>query len=56
MAVRWYQLDVTGGVIPATAAQQQTFDNGADGLFRWMPSIAVDANGNMATRNGYSLT
>ena len=47
-AIRWYQFDVTGGTIPATAAQQQTFNNAADGLWRFMPSIAVDAQGNMA--------
>ncbi len=47
-AIRWYQFNVTGGVIPATPAQQQTFNNGGDGLWRWMPSIAVDAQGNMA--------
>ncbi len=47
-AIRWYQFNVTGGTIPATAAQQQTFNNAADGLWRWMPSIAVDAQGNMA--------
>src|SRR5256886_7852078 len=40
--VRWYQFDVTGGNFPANARQQQTWTNGADGLYRWMPSIAVD--------------
>ncbi|MEP7014887.1 MAG: dockerin type I domain-containing protein [Verrucomicrobiota bacterium] len=54
MAIRWYQFDVTGGTIPATPVQQQTFDNGADGLFRFMPSIAVDGNGNMAI--GYATS
>jgi hypothetical protein len=47
-AIRWYQFNVSGGTVPATPAQQQTFNNGADGLWRWMPSIAVDAQGNMA--------
>jgi subtilisin-like proprotein convertase family protein len=47
-AIRWYQFNVTGGTIPATPAQQQTFNNGNDGLWRWMPSIAVDSQGNMA--------
>jgi hypothetical protein len=47
-AIRWYQFNVTGGTIPATPAQQQTFNNGADGLWRFMPSIAVDASGSMA--------
>ena len=52
--VRWYQFDVTGGIIPATPAQQQDWSNGNDGLWRWMPSIAVDQNGNTAI--GYSLS
>lgn len=47
-AVRWYQLDVTGGNFAATPVQQQDWTNGGDGLFRWMPSIAVDAQGNAA--------
>src|SRR2546423_2237657 len=53
-AIRWYQFNVTGSTIPASALQQQTFDNGADGLWRWMPSIGVDALGNMAI--GYSVS
>ncbi|HJQ27611.1 MAG TPA: C25 family cysteine peptidase [Blastocatellia bacterium] len=47
-AIRWYQFNVTGGSIPATPLQQQTFNNNADGLWRFMPSIAVDASGNMS--------
>jgi hypothetical protein len=53
-AVTWYQFDVTGGIIPATPVQQQEWTNGGDGLFRWMPSLAVDQNGNMAI--GYSTS
>ncbi len=53
-AIRWYQFNVTGGTIPATPVQQQTFNNGADGLWRFMPSITVDAQGNMAI--GYSVS
>jgi hypothetical protein len=53
-AVRWYQFDVTGGNFPATADQQQDWSNGNDGLWRWMPAIAVDANGNTAI--GYSVS
>ncbi len=53
-AVRWYQFDVTGGNFPATAVQQQSWDNASDGLWRWMPSIAVDQNGN--TVIGYSTS
>ena len=52
--IRWYQFNVNGGTIPATAVQQQTFTNGGDGLWRWMPSIAVDAQGNMAI--GYTAS
>ena len=54
VAVRWYQLNVTGGVFPATPAQQQDWTNGNDGLYRWMPSIALDQNGN--TVIGYSAS
>ncbi|PYK50732.1 MAG: hypothetical protein DME51_05140, partial [Verrucomicrobia bacterium] len=53
-AVRWYQFDVTGGNFPATPAQQQDWTNGNDGLWRWMPSIAVDDSGN--TVIGYSTS
>ena len=54
LAVRWYQFNVTGGVFPATPAQQQDWTNGNDGLYRWMPSIALDQNGN--TVIGYSTS
>src|SRR5262249_20592528 len=53
-AVRWYQFDVTGGTFPATPVQQEDWTNGSDGLWRWMPSIAVDHNENMAI--GYSTS
>ena len=53
-AVSWYQFDVTGGNFPAAPVQQQEWTNGNDGLWRWMPSIAVDQNGNMAI--GYSTS
>ena len=52
--VRWYQFDVTGGNFPATPVQQQTWTNGGDGLWRFMPSIAVNQNGNTAI--GYSIS
>ena len=52
--VAWYQFDVTGGTFPATAAQQQIWSNGDDGLSRFMPSIAVDQNGNAAI--GYATS
>jgi hypothetical protein len=53
-AVRWYQFNVTGGTFPATPVQQQDWSNGNDGLWRFMPSIALDQNGNMAI--GYSTS
>src|SRR2546426_2179247 len=46
-AIRWDQFNVSGNTIPATPAQQQTFNNGADGLWRWMPSLAVDGQGDL---------
>ena len=52
--VRWYQFDVTGGTFPAAPVQQQTWTNGGDGLYRFMPSIAVDDAGNTAI--GYSAS
>ena len=42
-----------GRQFPATPVQQQTWSNGGDGLYRFMPSIAVE-NGNMAI--GYSVS
>jgi N-acetylneuraminic acid mutarotase len=52
-AVRWYQFDVTGGNFGA-AVQQQSWSNAGDGLWRFMPSIAVDNAGNAAI--GYSVS
>ena len=52
--IRWYQFNVTGGTFPATAAQQQTWTNNSDGLWRFMPSIAVDACGDTAI--GYATS
>jgi hypothetical protein len=52
--IRWYQFNVTGGTLPAGAVQQQTFTNGGDGLFRWMPSLALDSSGNLSI--GYSAS
>jgi hypothetical protein len=53
-AIRWYQFNVTGSTIPATPTQQQTFNNAADGLWRFMPSLNVDVFGNMAI--GYAVS
>jgi hypothetical protein len=49
--VRWYELPVTGGVISGVR-QQSTF--APDSKNRFMPSLAVDKNGDMAV--GYSVS
>jgi hypothetical protein len=53
LAPQWAQIDVTGGVIDDTPVQQQIYapDNV---LHRWMGSLAVDGQGNMAL--GYSTS
>jgi hypothetical protein len=50
---QWAQINITGGTIATTPVQQQIFapDNL---LHRWMPSIAVDQQGNVAI--GYSTS
>jgi len=50
---QWLQVDVTGGTINTTPVQQQKYDP-ADGLWRWMSSIAADNAGNAAL--GYSTS
>jgi hypothetical protein len=50
--VRWYQLPVTGGTIASAPAQQSTWS--PDSKNRFMPSLAVDKNGDMAI--GYSVS
>ena len=52
--IRWYQFDVTGGTFPATPVEQETWTNNNDGLWRFMPSIAVDQAGNVAA--GYAVS
>ena len=52
-AVRYYQVDVTGGTVAANATQAFTYSPDAT-VFRSMPSVAVDRAGNMAI--GYSAT
>jgi IPT/TIG domain len=49
--VRWYELPVTGGAI-GSVRQQSTW--APDSLNRFMPSLAVDKNGDMAV--GYSVS
>src|SRR3954452_15459182 len=54
-APRWYQLNVTGGTVASTIAQAATWDpDGANVIHRWMPSLAVNRNGDMAL--GYSTS
>ena len=50
--IRWYQLDVTGGTIASLPVQHSTYQ--PDSGYRWMPSLAVDKDGNMAV--GYSVS
>ncbi len=53
MGIQWAQLDVTGGTVNTTPVQQQIYPSASDGLHRWMGSLAVDRNGDMAL--GYSV-
>lgn len=50
---RWYQLNVTAGNIAGSPVQQSTWAPDA-ATARWMPSVAVDKNGDMAI--GYSAS
>src|SRR5438477_5058864 len=50
--IQWAQIDVTGGNITTTPVQEQISNNGADGLSRFMGSLAVDHAGNVAV--GYA--
>jgi hypothetical protein len=52
--IQWAQINVTGGTVSTTPVQQQIFNNGADGLNRFMGSLAVDKDGNMAL--GYTAS
>jgi hypothetical protein len=45
---RYYQVRVTGGTVEANALQSATYSPGGDTLHRWMPSVAVNKNGDMA--------
>jgi MBG domain (YGX type)/Carboxypeptidase regulatory-like domain len=54
-APRWYQTSVTGGIVAPNLVQSTTFDpDGANVMFRFVPSLAVDRAGNMAL--GYSTS
>jgi hypothetical protein len=52
--IQWAQINVTGGSINTTPAQQQIFNNNSDGVNRFMSSLAVDRLGNMAV--GYTAS
>ncbi len=53
--IQWAQLNVTDGTVSTTPVQQQIYGNvGSDGLHRFMGSLAVDDQGNMAL--GYSTS
>ena len=51
-APRWYQINVTGGSVVTSAPIQQSTWAPDTSYSRWMGSLAVDKNGNMAL--GYS--
>jgi hypothetical protein len=54
-APRWYQVDVTGGIVAANLPQAATWDpDGANVIYRFLPSLALDRAGNMAL--GYSTS
>ncbi|HEU4886580.1 MAG TPA: carboxypeptidase regulatory-like domain-containing protein, partial [Thermoanaerobaculia bacterium] len=54
-APRWYQVNVTGGTVNLTLPQAATWDpDGANVMYRFMPSLAVDRAGNLAL--GYSTS
>ncbi|HZJ45086.1 MAG TPA: Ig-like domain repeat protein [Pyrinomonadaceae bacterium] len=54
-APRWYQVDVTGGTVAANIPQAATWDpDGANVIYRFMPSLAIDRMGDMAL--GYSTS
>src|SRR5712692_1496050 len=50
---QWAQIDVTGGTISQTPVQQEIYAPDTT-LYRWMPSIAADKDGNVAL--GYSTS
>ncbi|MEP7358692.1 MAG: hypothetical protein ABI847_15705, partial [Anaerolineales bacterium] len=50
--LRWYQINVSGGTVNTTPVQQSTFR--PDSKHRWIPSVAVDSDGNLAI--GYSVS
>jgi uncharacterized repeat protein (TIGR01451 family) len=53
LGLQWAQINVTGGTVTTTPAQQQKYSPDST-LYRFMPSLAVDGQGNMAL--GYSTS
>jgi hypothetical protein len=54
-APRWYQIPVTGGNVAANDTQSATWDpDGADVIYRYVPSLAVDRMGDMTM--GYTTS
>jgi hypothetical protein len=54
-APRWYQVNVTGGIVNLSIPQASTWDpDAANVVNRFMPSVALDRAGNMAL--GYSTS
>ncbi len=54
-APRWYQVNVTGGTVAAALPQAATWDpDGANVIYRFVPSLAIDRAGDMAL--GYSTS
>jgi hypothetical protein len=53
IGIQWVQINVTGNNVNPTPVQEQTYNPG-DGLNRFMGSLAVDKQGNMAL--GYSVS
>jgi hypothetical protein len=52
--IQWAQLNVTSQSVAAAPVQEQIFNNANDGLNRYIGSLAVDRQGNMAV--GYSAS
>src|SRR5207302_9309632 len=52
--IQWAEINVTGGNVSTTPVQEEIFNNGLDGMNRFMGSLAVDHVGNMAL--GYTAS
>jgi hypothetical protein len=56
-APRWYQLNVTGGILAPSVPQAATWDpDGANVIHRYIPSLALNRNGDMALAYSTSST